>query len=88
MVKVLLGGKVVEMSEEECRAKGVLGGPEWDRRQDEYAVKRSHEGVLRGMDLDGRVFHTKMGRKPELVAADHRDESPFTELFEDPEYWG
>jgi len=88
MAKVLLGGKVVEMSEEECRARGVLGGPEWERERDAYEVKRSHEEVLRSMDLDGRVFHTKIGRQPQLVAMGNGDESSFTELFEDPEYWG
>ena len=86
-MKVLLDGKVIEMTDEEMRKRGVLGGPDWDRRQEEYAVKRSHEEVLRGMDLDGTAFHRKMGRGPVLAGKDRGDETSFEEIFEDQDSW-
>ena len=86
-MKVLLDGKVIEMTDEEMRKRGVLGGPEWDRQREEYEVKRSHEEVLRGMDLDGHVFYRKMGSGPALAGKDRGDETSFEEIFEDQDSW-
>ena len=92
--KVLIDGKVVEMTDAEMRRRGVLGGEEWDRQHADVESLHSYECMLQGMDLDGRVFHQRVGAHNRtstgggtIAPVDPGSEITFDELFEQQEYW-
>lgn len=88
MVTVLCGGKVLKMTPEEARRRGVLGGPAWDAEHDEHETLKTHRAVINEMDMDGRVFHSKIGGRSRAIEAESSgDETTFAELFEQQEYW-